>query len=54
MELGKWRIRVGMRGMGWECGCRESAWECGESSWKYKKCEESGWKLEYSDTNNME
>ena len=31
-------IRVGMRGTGWECGCRESMWECGESRWKYKKC----------------
>ena len=31
-----------MRGMGWECGCRESAWECGESGWKYEKCENQG------------
>ena len=22
-------IRVEMRGMGWGCGCGESAWECG-------------------------
>ena len=35
-------IRVGMRGMEWECGCGESAWECGESGWKYEKCGESG------------
>ena len=28
------RIRVGLRGMGWERGCVESAWECGESGWK--------------------
>ena len=54
-------MRVRMRGMGWECGCRESAWECGESGWKYKKCgesgwrcRESGWKLKYSGRNNME
>ena len=39
-----WRIRVGMRGMGWECGCGESAWECRESGWECKKCGESGWR----------
>ena len=22
------RIRVGIRGMEWDCGCEESAWEC--------------------------
>ena len=27
-----------MRGMGWECGCGESAWECKEFGWKSKKC----------------
>ena len=31
------RIRVGMRGMRWECGCGESAWECGECVWKCKR-----------------
>ena len=36
------KIRVGMQGMGWECGCRESAWECGESEWKYKKYGDQG------------
>ena len=36
------RIWVGMRGMGWECRCGESAWECGDSGWKYKKCGEQG------------
>ena len=25
------RIRVEMRGMGWECGCGELAWEWGKS-----------------------
>ena len=30
---------MGMRGMGWECGCRELLWECGESGWKYEKCD---------------
>ena len=34
------RIRVGMQGMGWECGCGESAWGCGESGWKYEKGEQ--------------
>ena len=37
-------IRVGMQGMGWECGCGESAWECGESGWKCETCGESGWR----------
>ena len=32
-----WKIRVGMRGMGWECGCVEPTWECQESRWKCKK-----------------
>ena len=39
--MGNWeteRIRVGMRGMGWECGCGESVWECGKSEWKCEKC----------------
>ena len=55
------RIRVGMRAIGWECKCRESARECGESRWKCKKNGESGcrcrvsrWKLKYSGRNNME
>ena len=50
------RIRVGMRGMGWECGGGEPVWECGESGWKCKKCGKSGWqcresrwKLQYSE-----
>ena len=33
---GMWTIRVGMREMRCECGCRESAWEYGEYGWKYK------------------
>ena len=54
-------IRKGMRGMGWQCGCGESAWGCGKSRWKYKKCGEPGWrcreprwKHKYSGINNME
>ena len=47
--------------MEWECGCRESEWESGKSSWKYEKCRGSGWgcresrwQLKYSGRNNME
>ena len=43
---------MGMREMGWECGCGESAWECGESEWKYEKYGESRWELKYSGTWN--
>ena len=42
------RIAVGMRGMGWECGCGESAWEFGESRWKCERCGESGWRCRES------
>ena len=31
-----------MQGMGWECGCKESAWGCGESGWKYKNVRNQG------------
>ena len=41
-------IRAGMRGMGWECKCGESAWECGNSGWKCQKCEESEWRCRKS------
>ena len=30
------RIRLGIRGMRWECGCWGSAWECREFGWKRK------------------
>ena len=43
-----WKIRVGIRGMGCECGCRESAWECERSGWKYEKCGKSGWQYRES------
>ena len=39
---GMWRIRVGMRGMRCECGCREPASECGESGRKYKNMGNQG------------
>ena len=35
-------IRVGMRRMRCECGCRESVWECGKSGWKYKNMGNQG------------
>ena len=54
------KIRVGMRGMRFECRIGKSTWECGESGWKYEKCGESGWpcwesrwKLKYSGRNNI-
>ena len=37
-----WRLRVGMREMGWECGSRESAWECEEPGWKYENVGNQG------------
>ena len=54
-------IRVGMRGMWWECGCGESVWECGESGCKckgYGESEwwyrESRWKLKHNGRNDIE
>ena len=39
---GMQRIRVGMRGMGWEC--EESGWKCWKSGWESREFGESGWK----------
>ena len=37
------RIRVGMRGMEWECGCGEPSCNCRKSRWKCEKYGESEW-----------
>ena len=36
------RTRVGMQGIGWECGCGKSAWEYKESRWKCGKMGNQG------------
>ena len=33
---------MGIRGMGWKCGGRESAWESGESEWNAKNGNQGG------------
>ena len=53
-------IWVEVRGMGWECRCRKSAWEC--TIWVEMQklwgigllCRESRWKLNYSSRNDTE